>query len=259
MSVRNRTLGRRSPVLAVLAAMVIGLICLAPLSVPAFSAPTATAAAPSAVPHLVGPAGFQATVITADGVTTGTPGQTVPRRGLSIVKLYIADHVLVHGLPEDHEAALEMLRSSDDQIATRLYADYPDSIGEVARRFDLTSTVPATRWGHALTSSADAARFLHTLAVASGRQPILEALATAYPIAADGYPQNFGTALLPGALGTKWGWDDDRLRSHASATFGTGYVAAAFGYGDAAALTEATLTTLGPLTTRLLQAPHYRL
>jgi hypothetical protein len=54
----------------------------------------------------------------------------------------------------------------------------------------------------------------------------------------DGYAQNFGTALLPGVIGTKWGWTDDRSSAHASASFGTDFVVAASTYGSAEQLSS---------------------
>ncbi|MGN0122838.1 MAG: hypothetical protein ACI38R_06355, partial [Rhodococcus sp. (in: high G+C Gram-positive bacteria)] len=70
--------------------------------------------------------------------------------------------------------------------------------------------------------------------------PVLAAMATAYDTAADGYPQDYGTALIAGVIGTKWGWSDDRS-FHASASFGPDFSVAASTYGSAGQLSEHVL------------------
>ena len=57
-------------------------------------------------------------------------------------------------------------------------------------------------------------------------------MATAAPVAADGYRQDFGTSHIPGVWGTKFGWSDDRT-IHASVSTGHGFTVAANTYGDA--------------------------
>jgi len=61
--------------------------------------------------------------------------------------------------------------------------------------------------------------------------PVLVAMNTASPVAADGYRQDYGTATLPGVIGTKWGWSDDRQSIHASASIGPDFSVAANTYG----------------------------
>jgi len=56
----------------------------------------------------------------------------------------------------------------------------------------------------------------------------------AAPVAADGYPQDFGTATLPGVTGTKFGWSDDPTSIHASASIGPDLVVSAHTWGTAA-------------------------
>ncbi len=71
--------------------------------------------------------------------------------------------------------------------------------------------------------------------------PILTALATATPVAAVGYRQDYGTAQLPGVIGTKWGWSDDRTSLHASASYGEDFSVSAHTFGPAAQLTADVL------------------
>ena len=58
-------------------------------------------------------------------------------------------------------------------------------------------------------------------------------MATAAPVAADGYRQDFGTSRIPGVIGTKFGWSDNR-RIHASVSTAPEFTVAANTYGDAA-------------------------
>lgn len=67
---------------------------------------------------------------------------------------------------------------------------------------------------------------------------MLSALATASPVAADGYKQDYGTATLPGVLGTKWGWSDDRSSVNASVSFGPFFSVSASTYGPSQQLTD---------------------
>ena len=57
-------------------------------------------------------------------------------------------------------------------------------------------------------------------------------MANAAPVAADGYRQDFGTSRIPGVIGTKFGWSDNR-RIHASVSTAPGFTVAANTYGDA--------------------------
>lgn len=141
------------------------------------------------------------------------------RPALSISKLYIADYVLDHGSEKEQAMALEMLRSSSDKKADVLFDAYPYCIDRTAKKYGLASTETTTRWGYSYTSAFDVASFLSQLIANDPDSPILQALSTAHQVAEDGTKQNFGTALLPGVMGTKWGWsDEDDL--HSSASFG---------------------------------------
>nr|WP_235840668.1 hypothetical protein [Corynebacterium liangguodongii] len=172
------------------------------------------------------------------GFRVGTANEHESRPGLSLVKLYIADYVFDHGTPADQARAYTMLQTSDDAIAASLYAAYPDSIALTARKYGLGDTHAADHWGNSTTSTYDAVAFLEARKRDHGLgDPILSALASASPVAADGYRQDYGTAVLPGVIGTKWGWSDDRASLHASASFGTDFSVAAHTFGPASQLT----------------------
>ncbi|WP_259342741.1 hypothetical protein [Corynebacterium falsenii] len=174
---------------------------------------------------------------TPTGFHAGTANEHESRPGLSIVKMYIADYVFAHGTPEEKAQATQMLRTSDDRIASQLYAKYPQSINETARAYGLNDTHGAAHWGNSTTSTADSVKYLEAKKRQNPTDPVLVALATASPVAADGYAQNYGTATLPGVIGTKWGWSDDRRSFHASASYGTDFSVAAATNGPAAQLT----------------------
>ncbi|PMC68405.1 hypothetical protein [Corynebacterium aurimucosum] len=86
----------------------------------------------------------------------------------------------------------------------------------------------------------DLTRFIGVISGDPVAAPITKGMATAAPAAADGYRQDFGTARIPGIIGTKFGWSDDR-QVHASASFGPGYSVAANTYGSPADLTTDVL------------------
>ncbi|MFE1537657.1 hypothetical protein ACFWIF_04610, partial [Corynebacterium bovis] len=102
--------------------------------------------------------------------------------------MYIADYVFTHGDPADRDAATQMLRFSDDATASRLYAKYPQSITDTAAAYGLTDTRAAAHWGNSTTSTADSVRYLEAKKRQNMTDPVLTALATASPVAADGLP-----------------------------------------------------------------------
>ena len=213
------------------------------LSTPAATVrPTPTSTAPDR-PVIASQATFYD--LTRDRVT-GTANQHEPWPALSLIKLYIADHVLAHGSVEDGYLALEMVATSDDGIAETLYRKYPDSVRKVAKYYGLEDTVGGSSWGRSRTSTYDVVRFLGQLQERDPHHPIFTAMSLSTPEAADGYAQNFGTATLAGAYGTKWGWSNDRSL-HASATVGQGWIAAAAVDGGAQKLTDFASAQFGEL------------
>lgn len=178
---------------------------------------------------------FQSTLT---GHHAGTANEHESRPGLSLVKMYIADYVFEHGTPEDRAKATQMLRVSDDNIASELYAKYPDSINDRAGKYHLADTHGVPHWGDSTTSTADSVAYLEAKKRKNPLDPVLIALATASPVAADGYKQDYGTATLPGVVGTKWGWSDDRSSVNASASFGPFFSVSASTYGPSQQLTD---------------------
>lgn len=171
------------------------------------------------------------------GYHAGTANEHESRPALSIVKLYIADYVFAHGDEADRADATRMLQFSDDAVASRLYEKYPQSITTTAADYGLTDTADPGYWGDSSTSTADSVKYLEAKKRQDPDSPVLAAMTTASPVAADGYRQDYGTAVLPGVLGTKWGWSDDGTSFNASASFGADFSVAAQTDGPAAQLT----------------------
>lgn len=190
-------------------------------------------------------AGASTAVVWDDGTTTGSPDLDAPRPSLSLAKLYLGYWVAYHGAPGDQAKVEQMIRFSDDAVASALDVRYPQAIDEIARDFGLTATVRHGRWGATTTSAHDVARFIHEIQPDPVAFPILDGMRTASPVAADGFHQDYGTSRLPGAEGTKFGWSDDRRSATGTVSFGEGYghgwTAAALTYGDAGANTAEAL------------------
>lgn len=189
---------------------------------------------------------------TPTGTHFGTTNENESRPGLSIVKLYIADYVFKHGTEADKAKATQMIRYSDDAIASELYGRYPESINATAHEYGLSNTHGAAHWGYSTTSSADTVKFLEAKKRENPADPVLIAMSTASPVAADGYSQDYGTATLPGVSGTKWGWSDDRRSIHASASIGPDFSVAANTYGTKQ---DYTNDVQGAFTGGVLSAP----
>ena len=167
------------------------------------------------------------------GPAVGTGNAQEARPALSLSKLYLGYWVLYHGSAADKAQVYEMIRVSHDGIASTLDARYPQAIDAIARDFGLSATSRNGYWGSSSTSAADVARFVSEIRYDPVAAPLLDGMYHAAPVAADGYHQNFGTAVLPGAHGTKFGWSNNR-DIHSSVTLGDGWVAAANTYGSAA-------------------------
>ncbi|WKD61698.1 hypothetical protein CCICO_08430 [Corynebacterium ciconiae DSM 44920] len=172
----------------------------------------------------------------SDGEHHGTANERFARPALSLIKLYIADYVLDKGTAQQRQQALKMVRDSSDSIAATLYEAYPEAIDATATRYNLQSTRANSKWGHSVTSTYDVCFFIAQKLEEDPDSPLLRAMRTAEPVAADGYKQNFGTSTLPGVEGSKWGWSNSRTL-HSSVSFGKDFVAAAAVSGDAADLT----------------------
>ena len=219
--------GRRGTICAAratktVAAAMSGLIVLATSMIPATAATVDVAAAPART---------QIIMMKDNGEVIETPGAHESRASLSIVKLYLGYWVLQHGAPEDKALVYEMIRSSHDGIASNLDRKYrqaiPDTIGRFRRG----------RWGDTTTSVHDMAAFVRAVRTDPAARPLIDGMRNPAAVAADGYPQNFGTATLPGIEGTKFGWSDKR-DVHATVSFGPGFVVAAHTFGSAQVHTD---------------------
>ncbi|WPF66226.1 MULTISPECIES: hypothetical protein [unclassified Corynebacterium] len=172
----------------------------------------------------------QMTMNIAGGPTIATANASESRPALSLSKLYLGYWVLAHGAPEDAAKVENMIRYSEDGTASALDARYPQAIPEVIAQFGLSNTHHNGFWGNTTTSTNDVTTFLEATRHDPAARPLFEGMRTAAPVAADGYAQDYGTAQLPGVLGTKFGWADDRS-VHATASFGPGFSIAANTYG----------------------------
>lgn len=167
------------------------------------------------------------------GIIIGTDNQHDGRSGLSQNKLYIADWVVKNGSDSDAEAAVNMLKDSNDLTAQSLYWKYgTETINDTAEEYDLEDTYGIDRWGSAPTSPYDLVKFISAKIEEDPNDPVLRALRNATPVAADGYSQDFGTSEIDGVKGTKWGWTDDHSSGHSSTSFGDGFVISVHTYGS---------------------------
>lgn len=161
-----------------------------------------------------------------------TSNEHEQRPALSLIKLLIADYVYEHGTDADKAAATEMIKSSNDRIASQLFAKYPDSIRDRARRHELRNTISGSHWGNSRTTAADMVKFLEDKKRTDPRSPMLEAMKHTYATAADGYRQQGGTASLPDVQATKFGWSDNRVSETATASYGPDFTVVAITYGN---------------------------
>ena len=210
------------------AAAMSGFIVLATSMIPAVAATVDVAAAPART---------QIIMMKDNGEVIETPGAHESRASLSIVKLYLGHWVLQHGAPEDKALVYEMIRSSHDGIASNLDRKYRQAIPDTIGRFRLAETNYRGRWGDTTTSVHDMAAFVRAVRTDPAARPLIDGMRNPAAVAADGYPQNFGTATLPGIEGTKFGWSDKR-DVHATVSFGPGFVVAAHTFGSAQVHTD---------------------
>lgn len=182
------------------------------------------------------PGRTEISVRNTDGTVFSIRGNR-PGPALSLAKLYLAYGVLAAGDPADRDAVTHMIRTSDDLTAARLSAKHPTAIADTIDRFGLHGSQAGPDWGSGVTTTDDVVRFLTAVRDDPTAAPIIDAMATASPVAADGYHQNYGTATLPGAWATKFGWSDDGT-INATGTYGNGWTAAARTYGPPDQLTR---------------------
>ncbi|MPZ64570.1 MAG: hypothetical protein GEU83_03300 [Pseudonocardiaceae bacterium] len=134
---------------------------------------------------------------------------------------------------EDLALIRRALGPSDDQAMNLLWTrfDGPVAVSRVARQLGLSATGPPadpSQWGESLVSARDTVvLYRHVLdeLPAWDRELIMTALATAPPVAADGFDQAFGLqAAVPGlTIATKQGWmccREDRINLHSTGALG---------------------------------------
>ncbi|WP_141750572.1 hypothetical protein [Corynebacterium sp. HMSC062A03] len=178
----------------------------------------------------------QMTVRYADGNSVSTGNSHESRPALSLAKLYLGMWVLKYGAFEDKARVENMIRFSEDGTASDLERKYPQAIPSIIGEYRLGDTHHNGYWGNTTTSTEDLTRFIGAISGDPSAAPLMKGMATVAPVASDGYRQDFGTARIPGIIGTKFGWSDNR-QVHASASFGPGYSVAANTYGSPADLT----------------------
>ncbi|WP_246815710.1 hypothetical protein [Corynebacterium sp. HMSC05D03] len=178
----------------------------------------------------------QMTVRYADGNSVSTGNSHESRPALSLAKLYLGMWVLKYGAPEDKARVENMIRFSEDGTASDLERKYPQAIPSIIGEYRLGDTHHNGYWGNTTTSTEDLTRFIGAISGDPSAAPLMKGMATVAPVASDGYRQDFGTVHIPGIIGTKFGWSDNR-QIHASASFGPGYSVAANTYGSPADLT----------------------
>ena len=170
-------------------------------------------------------------VVYSDGTWSGTGDAKESRPALSLSKIYLGYWVLYNGTQEEKDMVEDMIRYSDNEVATMLDTKYPYAIEDITRRFALTATERGESWGETVTSAWDVAKFVSGIQNDPNAWPILDGMETAADTAADGFAQDFGTSTLPGAKGTKFAWSDDGTSATGSVTFGDGWTAAALTWG----------------------------
>ncbi len=186
----------------------------------------APAATPTSAPK-TGPAPVKVDAATLDGLVHGGEVSAVVfdrQRGsatvsvhadrqytsASLVKLLIALSVLQQNGPVAD--VQRMLSRSDDELASRFWADYggPSIVTRWAAKLRLTGTRPPSdpgRWGDTSITAADVVRIYQYL-VAHGPSAIMSALRGATERGSDGFRQYFGIpdAAAGRAWAVKQGW-----------------------------------------------------
>ena len=159
-------------------------------------------------------------VVHPDGRVSMSPKAEEARPALSLSKLYLGYYVLYHGTKAEKRQVKEMIVSSDDEIASRLDAKYPEAISTIAEDFNLAATERNGYWGKTTTSARDVATFIAEIIWDPVAAPLFDGMADQDTIAADGFIQDFGTARLARVKGSKMGWSDAGETTTASVSWG---------------------------------------
>ena len=189
-------------------------------------------------------------VVHPDGRVSISPAGEEPRAALSLVKLYLGYWVLYNGTKEEKAQVEEMVRVSNDAIAEELDARYPQAIDEIAADFELERTQRVGAWGTTLTSARDVATFIAAILWDPVAEPLLDGMRRQSLVASDGFGQQFGTARLRGAQGSKMGWANEASTatameaSHGGDVDGNPEPSRSSGAGSAVASSAAVARTL---------------
>ncbi len=176
-------------------------------------------------------ADITAAVLDRDTGQLVTNGNGMPIAIASVVKLFIADDLLLQVAqgrttlsPEDRKSLDLMLRASDDSAAEVFWNRSGGSaiVDRIVKRYGLTSTRRPSngRWFNTISTAADLVRYYDMLLSGTGGLPpeqvdiILSDLAASTPTAPDGmvpggvYPQRFGIpeGLFAEPVAVKQGW-----------------------------------------------------
>lgn len=182
----------------------------------------------------------------------------------SIMKLFLATYYATRAggadllTPERRSSLEEMIRYSDDDIASALFT--ADAIPSQAQRYGLTETANADnpgQWGGARISAHDTALFLYRMSVDPQVGPwLMGVLAQTEPNGHDGFDQFWGFNALDGDHGSKQGWGSDNWTAQRNAVHSVGYTdrwfAAVLQTGGSG--TYYTMHDTATATARLIQA-----
>ncbi|HEX6358523.1 hypothetical protein [Actinophytocola sp.] len=156
-------------------------------------------------------------------------------RSASLVKVLIAIDALRSGgaNPMERQRIANMLSTSDDGIASSLWVKYgPDIVPRMAATLGLQHTEApevAGKWGEVKVTARDMVRvyqYVMDNLLPEDHKLIVDALARASEVAADGFNQFFG---IPHGLNTQWaikqGWGNNSTAMvlHSTGLVGGGY------------------------------------
>lgn len=128
---------------------------------------------------------------------------------LSLVKVLLGYWVFNHGEDIDKPLVENMIRSSNDFIATYLDEKYPEAINNIINDFGLEKTYRKEFWGDTYTTAYDTSKFLYDLNFSPNGTIIIDYMRAYDGIAADGTAQNYGVAKIPNNRGVKFGWSNE--------------------------------------------------
>ena len=153
---------------------------------------------------------------------------------LSLVKVLLGYWVFNHGEDIDKPLVENMIRSSNDFIATYLDEKYPEAINNIINDFGLENTHRKEFWGDTYTTAYDTSKFLYGLNFSPNGTIIVDYMRAYDGIAADGTAQNYGVAKIPDNHGVKFGWSNEHDYTSTTGYIGENpdYVISVFSIGN---------------------------